>query len=105
MLVVLPLLLLSLSWLAAAITYQDADISSLTVVENSGINYKDSGQTLAFETILKNHGMNAARVRIWTAGQYNLQYGLALGKRIKAAGMTLIVDLHFSDTCACLSFA
>lgn len=105
MLVVLPLLLLSLSWLAAALTYHDADISSLTVVENSGIHYKDSGQTLAFETILKNHGMNAARVRIWTAGQYNLQYGLALGKRIKAAGMTLIVDLHFSDTCACLSFA
>ncbi|KAM5535469.1 hypothetical protein V8D89_010806 [Ganoderma adspersum] len=81
MLAVLPLLL-SLSWLATALTYHGADISSLTV------------------TILKNHGMNAARVRIWTAGQYNLQYGLALGKRIKAAGMTLIVDLHFSDTWA-----
>ena len=103
MLVLLPLFLFSFSWLATALTYHGADISSLTVVEHSGVSYKDSGQTLPFETILKNHGMNAARVRIWTAGQYNLQYGLALGKRIKAAGMTLIVDLHFSDTCACFS--
>ena len=99
MVILLPFLLLSFTWLSSALTYHGADISSLAVVENAGVHFKDNGQTLPFETILKNHGMNAARVRIWTAGQYNLQYGLALGKRIKAAGMTLIVDLHFSDTC------
>ncbi|TBU33107.1 arabinogalactan endo-1,4-beta-galactosidase [Dichomitus squalens] len=96
----LPLLLLSFSWLASSLNFHGADISSLTVVEEAGVHFKDNGKALPFETILKNHGMNAARVRIWTAGQYNLQYGLALGKRIKDAGMTLIVDLHFSDTWA-----
>lgn len=85
---------------AGKLTYRGADISSLTMLESSGIKYSDNGQTLAFETILKNHGMNTARIRIWTAGTYNLNYGLALAKRIKAAGMTLIVDLHYSDTWA-----
>ena len=100
----LPFLVLSFSWLASALTYHGADISSLTVVENSGIRYSDGGSVAPFETILHNHGMNAARVRVWTAGQYKLNYALALGKRIKAAGMTLIVDLHYSDTCEYFSY-
>ncbi|KAI0751028.1 arabinogalactan endo-1,4-beta-galactosidase [Daedaleopsis nitida] len=100
MVVLLPLLFLSFSWLTSALTYRGADISSLTVVENSGVRYSDNGQVQPFENILRTHGMNTARVRIWTAGQYNLQYGLALAKRVKAAGMTLVVDLHYSDTWA-----
>lgn len=100
MFALLPVLLLSFSWLSSALTYHGADISSLAVVEKQGVRYSDNGQVQPFETILKNHGMNAARIRIWTAGDYNLQYGLALAKRVKAAGMTLIVDLHYSDTCA-----
>ncbi|KAI0832654.1 arabinogalactan endo-1,4-beta-galactosidase [Trametes gibbosa] len=98
--VVLPFLLLSLSWLASALTYKAADISSLVVVENSGVRYTDGGKVTPFETIIRNHGANTVRVRVWTAGQYNLQYGLALAKRVKAAGLTLVVDLHYSDTWA-----
>ncbi|KAI0638409.1 arabinogalactan endo-1,4-beta-galactosidase [Trametes polyzona] len=100
MLVLLPFLLLSFSWLASALTYKAADISSLVVVENSGVRYSDGGKVTPFETILRNHGANTVRIRIWTAGQYNLQYGLALAKRVKAAGLTLVVDLHYSDTWA-----
>ncbi|KAI0375887.1 arabinogalactan endo-1,4-beta-galactosidase [Pilatotrama ljubarskyi] len=100
MFVLLPLLLLSFSWLASALTYKGADISSLVVVENSGVRYTDGGKVTPFETILRNHGANTVRIRIWTAGQYNLQYGLALAKRVKAAGLTLVVDLHYSDTWA-----
>ena len=47
----------------------------------------------------QNHGANAARVRVWTAGTYSTDFAINLGRRIKATGMTLIVDLHFSDTC------
>ncbi|KAI0789885.1 arabinogalactan endo-1,4-beta-galactosidase [Abortiporus biennis] len=83
-----------------ALTYKGSDLSSLAVVERNGVTFKDNGKTTPFETILKNHGSNAARIRIWTAGDYNLNYGLALAKRVKAAGMTLIVDLHYSDTWA-----
>lgn len=102
MVVLLPLLLVtfSFSWLASALTYHGADISSLVVVEDSGIKYSDGGSVAPFETILHNHGLNTARIRVWTAGQYDLDYALALGKRVKAAGMTLHIDLHYSDTCA-----
>ncbi|KAJ3535445.1 hypothetical protein NM688_g6978 [Phlebia brevispora] len=83
-----------------ALTFRAADISSLAVVEQQGMHYTDNGQTKPFEDIITSHGANAARVRVWTAGQYDLSYALALGKRVKAAGMTLVVDLHFSDTWA-----
>ncbi|KAG6875589.1 hypothetical protein C0992_003179 [Termitomyces sp. T32_za158] len=86
-----------------ALTYHGADFSSLANLENSGITYKDSGVTTKFETILKNHGANLARIRIWTStsnSQYSLNYGLALAKRAVAAGMTLLIDLHYSDTWA-----
>ncbi|RDB27932.1 putative arabinogalactan endo-beta-1,4-galactanase A [Hypsizygus marmoreus] len=86
-----------------ALTYRGADFSSLVNLENSGLIYKDSGSTTKFETILKNHGANLARIRIWTStsnSQYGLDYGLALAKRAVAAGMTLLIDLHYSDTWA-----
>ena len=103
----------------AALTYKGADISSVPVSETAGTTFKDTTGTAGkAETILKAQGMNTARVRIWTAGTYNLAFGLALGKvsvcglsmgrtlhssrmrsqRIKAAGMTLVVDLHYSDS-------
>lgn len=96
------LLLLSLCALlhsSYALTFHAADFSSLLLLESQGVNYTDYGVVLPFETIMANHGGNAARIRVWTAGQYDLDYGLALAKRIKAAGMTLVVDLHFSDSC------
>ncbi|KAI0074017.1 arabinogalactan endo-1,4-beta-galactosidase [Panus rudis PR-1116 ss-1] len=82
-----------------SLTYHGADISSVPIVERS-VTFTDNGQRAPFETIMRNHGGNAARVRVWTAGDYTLNFALALGKRIKAAGMTLIVDLHYSDTWA-----
>jgi hypothetical protein len=91
--------LFSLFCAAHALTYRGADISSVPVVEATGIHYTDGGSSKAFENIVVAHGANAARVRVWTSGQYNTVFALALGKRIKAAGMTLIVDLHYSDTC------
>ncbi|KAI0776225.1 arabinogalactan endo-1,4-beta-galactosidase [Trametes elegans] len=97
---VLPFLLLSCSWLAAALTYKGADITSVPQVENSGVRYTDGGQVTPFETIIRNHGANTVRIRVWTAGEYNLQYALAYAKRVKAAGLTLVVDLHYSDTWA-----
>ncbi|GLB42187.1 putative arabinogalactan [Lyophyllum shimeji] len=86
-----------------ALTYRGADFSSLINLENAGKTFKDSGTTTKFETILKNHGANLARIRIWTStsdSNYSLNYGLALAKRAVAAGMTLLIDLHYSDTWA-----
>ncbi|TFY80753.1 hypothetical protein EWM64_g3258 [Hericium alpestre] len=98
-----PPLLLSVFVFAAhtaALTFRAADISSLAVVEQQGVHFSDGSQRKPFEDILTSHGANAARIRVWTAGQYDTRYALALAKRVKAAGMTLVVDLHYSDTWA-----
>ena len=90
---------------ALALNFRGSDLSSLLIVERNGVSFSDNGQVQPFETILKNHASNTARIRVWTAGDYNLNYGLQLAKRVKAAGMTLIIDLHFSDTCECFQQA
>ncbi|KAF9525059.1 endogalactanase [Crepidotus variabilis] len=88
-----------------ALTYHGADFSSVINLENSGLVYKDSSSASGakLETILHNHGANLARIRIWTStsdSQYSLNYGLKLAKRAVAAGMTLLINLHYSDTWA-----
>lgn len=83
----------------SALTYRGADISSVPVVEAAGHAYLDGGQKRAFENILTSHGANTVRLRLWTAGQYNLNFTLAYAKRVKATGLTFILDLHYSDTC------
>lgn len=93
-------LFLSISGLSHALTFHGADISSLLVVESEGVSFSDNGKISPFEDIMKDHGGNTVRIRVWTAGQYITSYGLELAKRVKAAGLTLIVDLHLSDTCA-----
>lgn len=99
-------LLCIVPWLSVtnALTYRGADFSSLVNLEGSGRVYHDSSSASGakLETILHNHGANIARIRVWTStsnSQYSLAYGLALAKRVVAAGMTLYVDLHYSDTC------
>ncbi|EMD41055.1 glycoside hydrolase family 53 protein [Gelatoporia subvermispora B] len=94
------LLLVALVCSSRALNFRGADISSLIVVEDQGVQFTDNGQVRPFEDILRTHGLNTARVRVWTAGQYDLSYGLEMAKRIKGAGLTLIVDLHYSDTWA-----
>ncbi|KAF8875399.1 endogalactanase [Gymnopilus junonius] len=93
------LFLTPLSW---ALQYHGADFSSLINLESSGLVYKDSSSApgAKFETILHNHGVNLARIRVWTStnnADYSLNYGLALAKRASAAGMQIFVDLHYSD--------
>jgi arabinogalactan endo-1,4-beta-galactosidase len=84
-----------------ALTYRGADITSVPQVESSGKSYVDGGQRKNFENIIASKGANTARIRIWTAGANDLNYGLNYAKRVKQAGLTLIVDLHYSDTCEC----
>ena len=100
----LSILSLTALWtLASALQYHGADFSSLLVVENQGVKYTDNGSQKPFETILASHGANLARIRVWTAGEYVLNEALQLAKRAKAAGMALLVDLHYSDTCMFVS--
>jgi arabinogalactan endo-1,4-beta-galactosidase len=88
----------------AGLTYKGVDWSSTSMLEKSGKSFKTTdGKTTALETILKSSGVNTVRQRLWvnpSDGNYNLAYNVALGKRAKAAGLGVYLDLHFSDTWA-----
>lgn len=84
---------------ALSLPFNGADISSLSLLESQGISYTDGGVNKPFETILSSHGYALARIRIWTAGTYNQTYAISLARRAKAAGMKILIDLHYSDTC------
>jgi arabinogalactan endo-1,4-beta-galactosidase len=96
-----PALFSAFTCSVSALQYAGADFSSLITLERNGISYSDGGSTQAFETILTNHGSNVARIRIWTgsSGDYTLDYSLELAQRAAAAGMEIMVDFHYSDTC------
>ncbi|KAI9375403.1 family 53 glycosyl hydrolase [Aspergillus egyptiacus] len=97
--------LFALSTIAnAALTYRGADISSLLVEENAGVEYKNpSNEAQALESILADNGVNSIRQRLWvnpSEGAYNLEYNLELARRVQAVGMSIYLDLHLSDTWA-----
>lgn len=100
-----PILISVLAPLAnAALTYKGVDWSSTLMLENAGKSYKTiPGTTEPFETILKASGVNTVRQRLWvnpSNGNYDLAYNVKLAQRAKAAGLSVYLDLHFSNTWA-----
>lgn len=97
-----------------------ADISSIPEALDAGAVFVDTdGQTKPLLTLLKNHGFNAIRLRTFVnpdapygyargtggscvkAEPYNdTSHTAEFGAAVKAAGMQLLVDLHYSDTWA-----
>ncbi|KAI2473539.1 glycoside hydrolase family 53 protein [Annulohypoxylon bovei var. microspora] len=104
MLAPLFLALSSLTAVQAALKYKGVDWSSVIVEEKAGISYTTtSGTAESLEKILVDSGVNTVRQRVWVNpqdGNYNLDYNLKLAKRAKAAGLSVYVDFHYSDTWA-----
>lgn len=103
--------LLSVTAAAAQDFLSGADISHLKFFEDRGVKYRTNGVMADAVVILKNQGINCARLRLFTssatqaaANPYNainnLDYTLPLAVRVKNAGMKLLLDFHFSDTWA-----
>ena len=93
---------------AAAPRIKGADISSLIEVEENGGRFFDQGRELSAPLILKNHGVNLVRLRLWNnpydehgnpygAGTNDLPRTVALARRCKALGLPWMLDLHYSD--------
>ncbi len=82
------------------------DISLLGLEEQHGQVYKFHGKPMPALQIFKQAGWNCMRLRLWVhpTGKSifvnNLAYTEELGRRIKAAGFYLVLDLHYSDTWA-----
>lgn len=86
--------------------YKGMDISFLPEFEDEGMQVKDFDGTILepFDLISK-YGVNAVRLRIWnqpenikeSKGYCSLDHTLAMAKRIKAHGMSFMLDFHYSD--------
>jgi beta-galactosidase len=85
-----------------------ADISFLPELEARGIKFSDNGVGKDAIAILKDHGVNYIRLRIFHSpandsgyspkkGFCDLPHTLAMAKRVKAAGMKFLLDFHYSD--------
>jgi len=85
-----------------------ADISFLPQLEERGIKFSDKGVQRDAIQILKDHGFNYIRLRVFNEpardsgyspgkGFCDLAHTLQMAKRIRAAGMKFLLDFHYSD--------
>lgn len=85
-----------------------ADISFLPQVETRGNKFFDQGIQKDAITLLRDHGFNYIRLRIFVnpenkdgyapgEGYCGLPYTLEMARRIREAGMKLLLDFHYSD--------
>ncbi|MBC7652672.1 MAG: glycosyl hydrolase 53 family protein, partial [Deinococcales bacterium] len=85
-----------------------ADISFLPELEAKGIKFSDKGVQKDAIDILKDHGFNYIRLRIFNdpagdsgyspkKGFCDLEHTLQMAKRVKTAGLKLLLDFHYSD--------
>ncbi|QAY68027.1 glycoside hydrolase family 53 protein [Paenibacillus protaetiae] len=79
------------------------DVSFLDEIEQAGGLFYENGIAENCLAIMKGNGVNAIRLRIWNdppGGMCNLARTAAIAKRVKAQGMSLLLDFHYSDVWA-----
>ncbi|MCX6283504.1 MAG: glycosyl hydrolase 53 family protein [Bacteroidetes bacterium] len=85
-----------------------ADISFLPEIEARGSRFYDNGKEKDAIELLKDHGFNYIRLRVFVnpagkkgyspgKGFCDLDHTLAMARRINEAGMKLLLDFHYSD--------
>jgi beta-galactosidase len=85
-----------------------ADISFLPELENRGMKFSDNGVGKDAIQIMKDHGFNYVRLRIFNdpardsgyspgQGFCDLKNTLQMARRVKVAGMKFLLDFHYSD--------
>ncbi len=85
-----------------------ADISFLPELEAAGKKFSDNGKEQDAISILKAHGFNYVRLRIFHdpanekgyspgKGFCDLRHTKEMAKRVKDAGLKLLLDFHYSD--------
>ena len=85
-----------------------ADLSTLPEVEKAGGRFTDEKGERSALSILREHGVNLVRLRLWNdpcdpdgtpygGGTSDLPRVLELARRCKALGLPWLLDLHYSD--------
>ena len=80
-----------------------ADVSFLAQTEQQGVVFKDNGVAKPGLEILRDHGYNWIRLRLFVAPTElpnNLDYTIALAKKAKSLGYHFLLDYHYADTWA-----
>ena len=88
-----------------------ADVSFLPQLESQGMKFYDEGREGDALDILRNHGINFIRLRVFVdpknengyspeKGFCGLDSTLMMARRVKEAGMDILLDFHYSDTWA-----
>ena len=102
-------LALALPLMAGAQKYVGGDMSMVPQYEAANVVYKDAANqriTDLLQYVRQEAGFNIIRLRLFvnpsgeTGVVQDLAYVKALGKRVKDAGMALLLDFHYSDTWA-----
>jgi arabinogalactan endo-1,4-beta-galactosidase len=76
------------------------DVSFLPEIEDHGGSYSDDGGRKDLLLLMREHGFNTIRLKLWhtPAAPYNtLDRVLTMARRTDAAGMRLLLDIHYSD--------
>jgi arabinogalactan endo-1,4-beta-galactosidase len=84
------------------------DVSTLQELEALGARYRDRGVEKDLLELLSGYGVNAVRLRLWNdprsrsgegygGGGNDLATTAALARRVRARGMDLLLDFHYSD--------
>jgi arabinogalactan endo-1,4-beta-galactosidase len=83
-----------------------ADVSLLPKLESAGVVYKDAGKPGDVIEMLRVRGANCIRLRLFVNPSCkgsvvnDLPYTIALARRVKRAGMKIILAVHYSDVWA-----
>lgn len=86
-----------------------ADISSLQAMEDEGAVFYDwDGARMDGLLLLKSHGVNYIRLRVWNdpttsfdGGDYcDLKHTIQMARRVKTEGLGLLLDFHYCDSWA-----
>ncbi len=89
---------------AGSLSMRGADVSTAQRALDLGAKYYDASGTARDPLdILKGVGVNYVRLRVWNnprSGYNNKAKVLAYARTVKAKGLKLLVDFHYSDTWA-----
>lgn len=76
------------------------DISTAQQVEDRGHSFLQGDEVRPLEQILAQHGATHVRLRLWVDPPYpysDLPHVLAMARRVRDAGLKLLLDFHYSD--------
>jgi arabinogalactan endo-1,4-beta-galactosidase len=82
--------------------YIGADLSYTNELEDTGVSYTENGVTKDLYSLINSYGANMVRLRLWHNPTWTNYSTLAdvkkSAKRAKNAGMSILLDFHYSDT-------